>query len=124
LYLASERVFRWVLDQPRTIASWVLRHRPLVLLVTIGTIVFTTTCALSFPGFFPQQDTGRLMGSIRKSSPRFQAMSRRTTEFVNADPAGSAVDNLIAFTGRGAEANTGRCLCAEAREERRAAPIR
>ena len=41
LYRASERGFRWILDEYETTLSWVLRHQPLMLLVTLATMRFT-----------------------------------------------------------------------------------
>ena len=43
---------------------WVIRHRVVVGLVTIATIVLTiVSCTHRAVGLFPQQDTGMLMGS-------------------------------------------------------------
>ena len=42
---------------------WVLRHQSLMLLVTLGTIALNVYLYFVVPkGFFPQQDTGRLIG--------------------------------------------------------------
>ncbi|MFL5277817.1 MAG: efflux RND transporter permease subunit, partial [Myxococcales bacterium] len=43
--------------------GWVLAHQPLTLAVTIGTLLLTLFLAVVVPkGFFPQQDTGLLIG--------------------------------------------------------------
>jgi multidrug efflux pump len=62
----------------------VLRHQPLTMLVTLGTIALTVYLYASVPkGFFPQQDTGRLTGTIQADQQTsFQAMGGRFEEFV------------------------------------------
>ena len=59
-------------------------------------------------GFFPQQDTGRLIGGIQADqSISFQAMQKKLADFVD-DRARAipAVENVVGFTG-GAQRNTG-----------------
>jgi multidrug efflux pump len=110
IYRASERAFQWILDQYEATLSWVLRHQPLMLLVTLATVVLTVFLYVSIPkGFFPQQDTGRLIGAIQgDQNTSFQAMSRLLTQFAEIVQEDPAVDNVIAFTGGGGTANTGR----------------
>ena len=110
-YRASERGFQWILDEYESTLSWVLRHQPLMLLVTLGTIAFTVYLYVIVPkGFFPQQDTGRLMGAIQADQrTSFQAMSQRLTQFARTVGQDPAVEDVIAFTGgSGGTANTGR----------------
>ena len=58
-------------------------------------------------GFFPTQDTGRLMGFIQADqSISFQAMQPKLASFVNIVRADPAVENVVAFTG-GSQRNTG-----------------
>ena len=65
LYGASERAFQWILGRYETTLRWVLRHQPLTLAVTLVTMAATVFLYIKVPkGFFPQQDTGRLSGSI------------------------------------------------------------
>src|SRR5262245_2057435 len=109
IYRASERAFQWILDQYEATLSWVLRHQPLMLLVTLATIVLTVFLYVSIPkGFFPQQDTGRLIGAIQgDQNTSFQAMSRLLTQFAEIVQEDPAVGNVIAFTGGGGTADTG-----------------
>jgi multidrug efflux pump len=82
-----------------------------MLLVTLGTIAFTVYLYVIVPkGFFPQQDTGRLMGAIQADQrTSFQAMSQRLTQFARTVGQDPAVEDVIAFTGgSGGTANTGR----------------
>ena len=114
LYHASERGFRWIVSRYDWTLSWVLRHQALMLVVTLATIAFTAYLYVVIPkGFFPQQDTGRLIGIIQgDQNTSFQAMSRRMTEFSNIVAQDPAVNNVIAFTGGGGSPNTGRMFVA------------
>ncbi len=101
LYEASERGFDWILKRYETSLSWVLRHQPLILFVTLLTMAATVYLYIKVPkGFFPQQDTGRLTGSIQADqASSFQAMQgrlERIAAIVQKDP---AVENVTAFTG-------------------------
>jgi multidrug efflux pump len=109
LYKASERVFQWGLDTYSSGLRWVLRHQPLMLVVTAATICFSVYLYIVVPkGFFPQQDTGRMSGSILGaqdlSFPAMQQKLKQYTDIVMSDP---AVASMSANTGGGAE-NTGR----------------
>jgi multidrug efflux pump len=109
LYKASERVFQWGLDTYSSGLRWVLRHQPLMLVVTAATICFSVYLYIVVPkGFFPQQDTGRMSGSILGaqdlSFPAMQQKLKQYTDIVMSDP---AVSSMSANTGGGAE-NTGR----------------
>ncbi len=109
LYNASEAAFDWILGGYRRSLAWVLRHQPLTLAVTLLTMAATVYLYVIVPkGFFPQQDTGRLTGSlVADQDTSFQAMRRRlaqTAEIVGKDP---AVDSNSAFIG-GQAVNAGR----------------
>jgi multidrug efflux pump len=110
MYEWSERGFQWILDKYDRTLTWVLRHQPLMLLVTLGTIAFTVYLYFAVPkGFFPQQDTGRLIGSIlADQNTSFQAMSQKLREFADGVSRDPAVEEVIAFTGGAGTANTGR----------------
>lgn len=111
LYRASEWVFETILRLYAFTLACVLRHRFLMLLVTLGTIGVTVHLYGIVPkGFFPQQDTGALVGSIlADQSSSFQSMRERLEQFVALVGADPAVANVIGFTGGNAGAvNTGR----------------
>jgi multidrug efflux pump len=83
--------------------GWALRWPLLMVIVFFATIALTVYMYANIPkGFFPQQDTGRLMGFVRADqSISFQAMREkvdRLAAIVMADP---AVENVTAFTGGG-----------------------
>jgi len=49
-----------------TVAAMVLRHQPFVLVVTIATVCLNVFLFIIVPkGFFPQQDTGIINGTIQ-----------------------------------------------------------
>jgi multidrug efflux pump len=110
MYEWSERGFQWILDVYDRTLTWVLRHQPLMLLVTLGTVAFTVYLYFVVPkGFFPQQDTGRLIGNIlADQNTSFQAMSEKLREFADGVSRDPAVEDVIAFTGGAGTANTGR----------------
>src|SRR6185503_13041528 len=103
LYRASERVFDWILGWYERSLAWVLRHQRSTMLVTLSTIGFTIYLYVIVPkGFFPQQDTGRLSGSLQADQDTsFQSMSRLLQQFAAAVGEDPAVEGLIAFIGGG-----------------------
>ena len=90
--------------------SWALRHGVLVMLVLFATIGLNIELFKIVPkGFFPQQDIGRLAGSIQADqSISFQAMRDKLAQLqaiVQADP---AVASVKGYTGTGAgQTNSG-----------------
>src|SRR5262249_35706863 len=88
---------------------WVLRHQPLVLSILIATIALNAYLFIVTPkGFFPQQDTGRLNGSIVGDQDlSFAAMRDKLTRFVDIVRQDPAVDTIPAYTG-GNSTNTAR----------------
>src|SRR5258706_105355 len=101
LYRPSERGFNWVINTYGRTLNVVLRHSFITLLILLGTIALNVYLFAKVPkGFFPQQDTGRLGGSIQADqSTSFQRMDvvlKQFVEIIDADP---AVDTCQAFTG-------------------------
>jgi multidrug efflux pump len=110
LYRANEAAFQWILDRYEHSLGWVLRHQRLAILVTLLTMAGTIELYVRIPkGFFPQQDTGGMMGSIiADQSTSFQAMQRKLTRFVDTVKKDPAVNSVVAFTGSAGGTNTGR----------------
>src|ERR1700733_7338452 len=112
LYRASESGFDWLHNTYDRGLRWVLRHQPLVLLITACTISLAVYLYIVIPkGFFPQQDTGRIMGGILGAQDTsFLAMQAKLTQFIDIVKADPAVDNVVGFTGGGGGGaeNTGR----------------
>jgi multidrug efflux pump len=108
LFRASERVFDTALRFYERTLDWALRHASLVLLVLIATVGLNVYLYVIVPkGFFPQQDTGRLIGGIvGDQSISFQSMSKKLAQLqqiVGSDP---AVASVVGFTG-GRQTNSG-----------------
>jgi multidrug efflux pump len=89
--------------------GWALRHGILVMVVLLSTVVLNFVLFKYVPkGLFPQQDTGRLIGSIvADQSISFQAMRLKLAQLqaiVQADP---AIASVKGYTGSGSGTNTG-----------------
>ena len=123
LYLASERLFDAIVDFYSSTLSSVLRHRRLTLLVLLATIGLNAYLFVVVPkGFFPQQDTGRLIGSIQADQDTsYQSMEKLLQRFASTVSEDPAVVGVTAFTGgsQGGVTNSGRMFVAlKSREER------
>jgi multidrug efflux pump len=111
LYRVGEWAFDGVLAIYARTLRWVLRHQRLTLLVAIGTVCLNVYLFVIVPkGFFPQQDTGRLIGSIQADQDiSFPAMRDKIREYVELVMTDPAVSNVVAFTGGNQNTtNTGR----------------
>ncbi len=107
-YVASERAFQRMLHAYETSLAWVLDHQPLTLGAAFVTLALSVFLFVIVPkGFFPQQDTGRLMGAVQADQDTsFQAMRARLTQLVETIHQDAAVENVIAFTGNQGATNT------------------
>src|SRR5581483_2701040 len=108
-YRAGERAFHWIHGRYERTLSWVLLHPQLTLLVTVLTIGLNVYLYVIVPkGFFPQEDTGRITGTIQGAQDiSFPAMREKLGEFIRIVMADPAVDTVVGFTG-GGSVNTGR----------------
>ncbi|HZI84917.1 MAG TPA: efflux RND transporter permease subunit, partial [Casimicrobiaceae bacterium] len=108
LFRWSERGFAAVLRGYERSLGWVLRHGALTMLVLLITVCLNVYLYIIVPkGFFPQQDTGRLIGFIQADqSISFQAMRQKLANFVDIVRSDPAVDTVGGFTG-GQQRNTG-----------------
>ncbi|HEX7811757.1 MAG TPA: multidrug efflux RND transporter permease subunit [Burkholderiales bacterium] len=93
--------------------GWALRHGPLMMLLLLATVCLNVYLYAIVPkGFFPQQDTGRISGSIQADQDiSFQAMQQKLADFVAIVQKDPAVDNVIGFTG-GGQRNSARMFIA------------
>ena len=110
LYKKSERVFQWILDKYAAGLRYVLDRPGKTMLVLLATVTLNIFLFMIVPkGFFPQQDTGRLMGSIQgEQDISFQAMRGKMDQFVQGVMSDPDVINMVAFTGGSGGTNTGR----------------
>ena len=103
LFLLSERFFTALHNAYRVSLDWALAHSRLMMLVLAATVGLNVYLYSIIPkGFFPQQDTGRIMGNIQADqSISFQAMQQKLVNYVELVRADPAVENVTAFTGGG-----------------------
>jgi multidrug efflux pump len=103
-----ERGFNWMQRGYARTLGWSLRHPLLILMVLLLTIALNIWLYIIVPkGFFPQQDTGRLVGGIQADqATSFQAMKVKFSEMMKIVQANPAVDSVVGFTG-GRQTNSG-----------------
>ncbi len=108
LYRASERVFDAMLNFYRRTLDVAFRH-PLAIMLTFAVVLgLNVYLYIIIPkGFFPQQDTGRMIGIIQADqSISFQLMQQKLTQFVTILKNDPAVETAVGFTG-GGQTNSG-----------------
>jgi len=91
----------------------VFRHKLLTLIVTIATLGLTAVMAWYVPkGFFPQQDTGMLLGISEAapdvSFPEMMKLQQKLAAVVLADPDVQSVASFIGSDGSNPTTNSGR----------------
>jgi multidrug efflux pump len=124
-YKITEVAFKGMLGLYSRTLRWVLKHSFLMLLVTAATICVTVWLYNIVPkGFFPQQDTGLIMGITEAAQDiSFEAMVAKqnmVTEIVKRDPAVASVTSAVG-SGGGGNGNTGRMfITLKPRKERNA----
>lgn len=117
LYRLSERGFDGLLNLYEAGLKIVLRHRFVTLMTMLGTIALTGYLYVLIPkGFFPQQDTGLIIGlSEAAQDISFQAMAERQQALLNAamrDPAVATVGAAVGAGGGNTTVNNGRVYIA------------
>jgi hydrophobe/amphiphile efflux-1 (HAE1) family protein len=103
LYRFSERCFDGLLHLYEAGLKIVLRHRFITLMVMLGTVVVTGYLYVIIPkGFFPQQDTGLIIGQSEAAQDiSYQAMTERQQAMLDVIMKDPAVDSVAAATGAG-----------------------
>ncbi len=101
VYHAAERAFDALLGLYDRSLRRALRWPALVMLSLAATIVLGFYLFTIVPkGFFPQQDTGRMIGGIQADqSISFQLMEKKLAQFINIIRRDPAVENVVGFTG-------------------------
>jgi multidrug efflux pump len=109
-YRFSQWVFDRMLGIYRFCLEWVLRHQPVMGVVTIATACLTVYLYIIVPkGFFPQQDTGRISGSVQAAQDiSFPAMSAKMTQFVDIVLQDPNIETIVGFAGGNTALNQGR----------------
>ena len=97
----SEAGFAWLSGRYDRSLSWALRHPLLVIIVLAVTLGLNAYLFVVVPkGFFPQQDTGRVNGSIQADQAiSFQLMRQKLEQFIAVVRQDPAVDTVVGFTG-------------------------
>ena len=109
----SERSFDQLVEWYDHGLKWVLKHQRTTLIATIATLLLTLGVAWLVPkGFFPQQDTGLIVGVTEASAdvsfPRMMDLQQRISEVVRKDPDVDHVASFIGADGTNATINSGR----------------
>jgi multidrug efflux pump len=103
LYRFSEKAFDGLLFGYRRSLEWVLENPGLVLVILIMVVVLNGVLMIKIPkGFFPQQDTGALVGGVQgpqdASFPVMDDSIQKLVRTIKADP---AVANVVGYVGSG-----------------------
>jgi len=108
IYRSSEWVFEMMRAGYRRSLSWALDHSRFIMAVLFATLCLNAYLYVTIPkGFFPQQDTGRLVGSIQADQAiSFQLMSQKLGRFIDIVKSDPAVETAVGFTG-GGQTNSG-----------------
>jgi multidrug efflux pump len=108
LYQFSERFFDSMLDFYRRSLTVSLRHPAVIMWILAAVLLLNFGLYYYIPkGFFPQQDTGRVVGSIQADqSISFQLMQQKLAQFVTIIKQDPAVETVVGFTG-GGQTNSG-----------------
>ncbi|HZU22149.1 MAG TPA: efflux RND transporter permease subunit, partial [Terriglobales bacterium] len=109
LFRWSERLFERTLGWYGVSLKWVLRHSALVMGILLVTISVAVYLYIAVPkGFFPQQDTERISGSIMGAQDiSFEAMDQKIRQFTQIVLTDPAVESIASFGGGGSR-NSGR----------------
>ena len=113
LYRFSEGLFTGMLRAYESTLGSALRHPLLTLTALLAVVALNLYLFAVVPkGFFPQQDTGRIMGVIQADqSVSFQLMRSKLAAFIATIKNDPAVDSVVGFTG-GSQTNSGRVFMA------------
>jgi multidrug efflux pump len=103
-----EQFFSWLNLQYAQTLEYALQHKRKTLLSLISIIALNVYLYAHIPkGFFPQQDTGRIIGSIQADQDiSFQAMQLKMAQFMRIVMSDPDVDKVVSFNG-GGQTNTG-----------------
>jgi multidrug efflux pump len=112
-YVASEKVWKKLVDFYARTLQWVLKHQTATLLVAAGTLVLTVILYIVIPkGFFPVQDTGVIQGiSEAAQTISFPAMAEKQQELaavILKNPSVESLSSFIGIDGTNVTLNSGR----------------
>ncbi|MES2180600.1 MAG: multidrug efflux RND transporter permease subunit [Pseudomonadota bacterium] len=101
--LACEKIFNWLHQAYANSLALVLRHGVITMLILLVTVIFNVYLYMIVPkGFFPQQDSGRIVGSIvGDQNISFQAMQQKLNHFIAIVGKDPAIQSVAGFIGGG-----------------------
>ncbi|MCK9378020.1 MAG: multidrug efflux RND transporter permease subunit [Syntrophobacterales bacterium] len=101
LFKASEKGFELLRHTYDISLRWALRHPRFMLSLVLLTLAVNIGLFMYIPkGFFPEQDIGRVTGTIQASQDiSFQAMRRKLLEVVNVIKKDPDVIDVLGFSG-------------------------
>ncbi|MGE5202607.1 MAG: efflux RND transporter permease subunit [Acidobacteriota bacterium] len=107
-YRTSEAIFDRALHAYDRTLDWALANAPLMMVILLATLCLNVYLYAIVPkGFFPQQDTGRMIGGLQADqSISFQLMRQKLAQFIAIVKQDPAVENVVGFTG-GGQTNSG-----------------
>jgi multidrug efflux pump len=110
IYRASEQAFELLRHAYDKSLGWALRHSRFMLFLTLLTLVLNIALFMYIPkGFFPEQDIGRITGTIQASQDiSFQAMREKIKEVVNVIKTDPDITDVVGFSGGRSDINTAR----------------
>jgi multidrug efflux pump len=108
-YRWSETFFNGMLSGYRTSLEWVLENRAFTLVILGLTIALNFLLIVRIPkGFFPQQDTGALVGGVQgPQDASFPFMNYSLLQLVKVIKSDPAVADVNAYTGGNGASNGG-----------------
>ncbi|HXY09329.1 MAG TPA: multidrug efflux RND transporter permease subunit [Terriglobales bacterium] len=109
-YRAGQKLLDLSMHLYRISLGWVLDHQMPMLMATVLTaLVSVYLYTVVAKGFFPQQDTSRITGSIQAAQDiSFSAMSRKMNQFVTIVLKDPDVATIVGFAGGNTAINQGR----------------
>jgi multidrug efflux pump len=109
LMRGSEQVFTRALRLYDRTLSWALVNPGTIMFILFLTVCLNVYLFTIIPkGFFPQQDTGNIIGGIRADqSISFQLMQPKFRQFIDTIHQDPAVQSVVGFSGRGGQTNSG-----------------
>jgi len=109
IYQATEKFFAWMLETYRRTLLWALDNSGLMLVVLLFTIALNVALIIKIPkGFFPQQDTGAIVGGVQgPQDASFAVMDNSIRQLVGVIKSDPAVANVTAYTGGNGATNGG-----------------
>jgi multidrug efflux pump len=120
LHRLSTQAFDRLLAFYHRTLGWALAHSRLMMVILLGTLALNVYLFVIVPkGFFPQQDTGRIVGGIRADqSISFQLMRDKLAQFIAIVRKDPAVQSVAGFTGGGQTNGGGVFIALKPRSER------